>query len=83
MAGNSKQNLVNKKKMLLIVKGHLIIIMIIFYCQVKCKLFPLQAKINRWKDCETSLQRLRGEDSNVSEEAAEIRVILRSNSTEI
>ncbi|KAI5658997.1 hypothetical protein M9H77_27790 [Catharanthus roseus] len=31
------------------------------------------AKINRWKDCETSLQRLRGEDSNVSEEAAEIR----------
>ncbi|KAI3664968.1 hypothetical protein L6452_43583 [Arctium lappa] len=31
------------------------------------------AKIDRWKDCESALQRLRGENAEISEEAAEIR----------
>ncbi|KAI3664964.1 hypothetical protein L6452_43579 [Arctium lappa] len=31
------------------------------------------AKVGRWKDCESSLQRLRGENAEISEEAAEIR----------
>lgn len=31
------------------------------------------AKAGQWKDCETSLQRLRGNNANITEEAAEIR----------
>lgn len=31
------------------------------------------AKAGQWKECETSLQRLRGKDVNISEEAAEIK----------
>ncbi|KAJ9564712.1 hypothetical protein OSB04_000678, partial [Centaurea solstitialis] len=31
------------------------------------------AKIGRWKDCESALQRLRGENAEISEEAAEIK----------
>lgn len=34
----------------------------------------LQAKNDRWKDSEFALQRLRGENAEISEEAAEIRV---------
>ncbi|XP_057960869.1 sugar transporter ERD6-like 5 [Malania oleifera] len=31
------------------------------------------AKLGRWKDCETALERLRGHGANISQEAAEIR----------
>ncbi|CAI9102339.1 OLC1v1000595C1 [Oldenlandia corymbosa var. corymbosa] len=31
------------------------------------------AKLNRWKECETSLQRLRGDTADISQEAAEIK----------
>lgn len=34
----------------------------------------LQAKIGRERECETALQRLRGENADISQEAAEIRV---------
>ena len=34
-----------------------------------------QAKIGREKECEAALQRLRGENADISLEAAEIRVI--------
>lgn len=37
----------------------------------------LQAKIGQVKDCEAALQRLRGESTNISEEAAEIRVTFK------
>jgi type II secretory pathway component PulM len=33
-----------------------------------------QAKIGREKECEAALQRLRGENADISQEAAEIRV---------
>lgn len=36
--------------------------------------FCWQAKAGQWKECEASLQRLRGKDANISEEAAEIKV---------
>lgn len=36
--------------------------------------FYVQAKIGREKDCEVALQRLRGENANISLEVAEIRV---------
>lgn len=35
----------------------------------------LQAKIGRGKDCESALQRLRGNNADISEESAEIRVM--------
>lgn len=38
----------------------------------------MQAQAGRWKDCETSLQRLRGNNANITEEAAEIRVMLKN-----
>jgi len=34
----------------------------------------LQAKVGRWKECESALQRLRGKHADVYQEAAEIRV---------
>lgn len=34
----------------------------------------LQAKNDRWLDCEAALQRLRGQSANITEEATEIRV---------
>jgi len=33
-----------------------------------------QAKVGRWKECESALQRLRGKHADVYQEAAEIRV---------
>jgi len=34
----------------------------------------LQAKVGRWKECESALQRLSGKHANVYQEAVEIRV---------
>lgn len=39
----------------------------------------LQARSGRWQDCEDALQRLRGEGAIISQEAAEIKVILTSS----
>nr|GEW32353.1 sugar transporter ERD6-like 5 isoform X1 [Tanacetum cinerariifolium] len=36
-------------------------------------LYPTVAKIGRWEDCESALQRLRGENAEISKEATEIR----------
>lgn len=38
-----------------------------------------QARSGRWRDCEAALQRLRGENAIISEEAAEIKVVLTSS----
>ena len=38
----------------------------------------LQARSGRWRDCEAALQRLRGENAFISQEATEIKVFLTS-----
>lgn len=44
------------------------------YFHVRDTIYFLQANIGMWKDCESALHRLRGENADISEEAIEIKV---------